>query len=226
MTYSEIKAILAAMAPQAFKGFINTTTGTIPELALYARITNNEIAGNPHKFSWMLREYSLTLTGATTYNLASLIPDLERIYQVYGDTAPGREVPYQGLREYNRDFSGGVRMTLLGKSLRITGASSGTLTIPYYSNYLVLDNDLSTRKLNFVDDDDVSIITETHAMMLIEGIMRFVARKKNEKPYTKPVMLYDGRVAQIEPFTYLLQQAVLADKDIQSSIFDFRFVGA
>lgn len=222
MTYGNIKSLLSAMAPDAFKGLVNVDSGSPTELALYARVTNSEIAANPHKFSWALREYTLTLTGATEYNLKTLIPDLVAIYQIYGDSAPGREAPAQSLREYNRTLGGNIRFSVIGNTLKLTGATSGTLKIPYYSNYLVLDNDGSTRKLNFVDDDDTSVIPEQHVMTLVEGIMRFVDRKKKSGTYTKPFLI-NGRVVNIDPFQYALRQMVQDDNPIQNVVHDFRF---
>lgn len=221
MLWSEIKNLLGALKPYAFKGLVNTTDGTTPELALYARVTNMEIAGNPYKFSWLLREYTLTLTGASSYNLRTLIPDLGRVYQVVGDSFPGREAPVQSPREYNVDVSGSVRISIMGDTLKVTGATSGTLTIPYYSRYLV-ESSGGTRKLDFTADTDVSVIPDQHVMILVEGIKRFVSDKTDEKQSMRTYLL-NGRPTQIDPFSFLLHQAIVDDRPIHASITDFRF---
>lgn len=223
MQWSDTKAILASMAPESFKGFINTTSGSIPEAVMYARFCHNEIAGYSHKFGWLLREYQLTLTGADSYDLRALIPDLVRVYQVVSvPLAPGRAVPYQSLYQYNIDPSGAIRLTLMGDILKITGAPSGTLTIPYYSNYLVKAQD-GTRKRDFTVDTDESVIPGTYDQLLVEGIMRYVNRKGKKGHYTVPVLLYDGRVVNIDPFLSGLQNMALADVPIQRGLYDFRF---
>jgi len=222
MTWLEIKTLLGAMKPYALKGLVGTTAGATPEIALYARATNMEIAGNPYKFWWLTREYTLTLTGATTYNLRTLIPDLGRIYQVTGSAAPNREAPYQSLRDYNIDLSGGVRISVLGDAtLKVTGATSGTLTIPYFSRYLV-ESSGGTRKMDFTDDTDVSVIPEQHIMALVEGIKRFINDKTDEA--TKlDARLVDGKPMQIDRFSYLVRNMILDDRPIHEVVYDFRF---
>jgi len=229
-TWGNIKTLLSAMSPQAMQsGYVEGNSGVPPELTLYARASNSEIAGNPHKFSWLMREYNLTLTGATSYNLTTLVPDLMQIYQIAGDTLSNKEMPYQSPREFTMDV-GGIKFTIKGRTLVFSGASptTGTLTIPYYSNYLVLDEDGVTRKKDFENDDDILVIPDDHFMVLVEGIMRFVYRKealgkKDAQQYVKKVYLWDGRLAEIDPFLHLLTQAVLADNIVASPIYDFRF---
>jgi len=222
MTYADIKTLLQAMFPSVVGGLIATNGGSPTQLELFLRVTNNEICGNPHKFSWRMREYTLTLTGATSYDLRTLIPDLDRVYQVTGSSLANREMPNQSLRDYNLSV-GGMRMAIVGDTLKLSdGGLTGSLTIPYYSNYLVKASD-GTRKLDFSSDTDVSVIPDSHVMMLVEGVGRFVYRKAKQPQYTKPVQLMDGRVANVDPFMYLLQQAIVADKAIQSSVYDFRY---
>lgn len=224
MLWSDLKTLLQNMAPAALRGnFVQKNSGTPTELAYYARLAHNEIAAFPHKFGWLLREYTLTLTGATTYNLKALIPDLVRVHHLPASQVGGREVPYQGIRTYNLDPSGNVRATFMGYTLKLTGQITGTITIPYFSNYLVLDADGVTRKQDFVNDGDMSIVPDEHQNMLVEGVFRYIYRKENKKQYQIQVMLDTGRMVMIDPMTYYLRQAALTDRMIHEAVYDFRF---
>lgn len=199
MTYADIKTLLQTMFPSEMSGLVSITDASPTQLELFLRVVNNEICGNPHKFSWRLREYTLTLTGATSYNLKTLIPDLDRVYQVVGSSLANREMPNQSLREYNIS-AGGVRMCIMGNTLKLAADGlTGTLTIPYYSNYLV-ESAAGVRQLDFLAADDVSVIPEGYIMALIEGVGRFIYRKSRKQQYTRPVQLFDGRIANIDPF--------------------------
>ena len=223
MTYGNIQSLLQGMMPGASTGFISTS-GSPSELAYYLRMVHMELAGGPHKFSWALREYTLTLVaGQTEYNLKTLIPDLVQIYQISGDQIGGYEMGYRPLREQNitRD---GVTFTVMGSTLRLTNPpSSGTLTIPYYSNYLVLDADGTTRKLDFEDADDESIAPAHLDHLLIEGTLRFYQRKEKEPILLVPTPMWDGKVVNLSPFDKFYWMAVQADAVIKDPVYDFRY---
>lgn len=227
-TYAQIKSILTGMSPQTFSGsFINQNSGSPTELALYARFTNMEIAANPHKFKWALRSYTLTFTGATSYDLGTLIPDLVQVYQVVGESLPSRQATVLPLNEFNI-ITGGTVLTFQGKTLKVKNppTAGSTVEIPYFSNYLVATSG-GTRQMDFTADTDVSIIPDEHAPMLIEGIMRFVYRKENtgkgkSNQYVRTVMTWDGRLADLDPFMHLMTQAVLSDNDLAKDVYDFR----
>jgi len=211
------------MVPAAMRGnLVKTNAGSPSEFAFYARLIHNRISGFPHKMSWLIREGTLTLTGAETYNLKTTFPDLVRVYHIPTSQVGGREVPYQSLRDYNLTPSGGARMTIIGHTLKLSGTLTGTLTIPYYSNYLVLDNDGTTRKLDFESDDDESIVPEEHTSILVEGILDYVRRKENKR-FKQNFLLPDGRLVEMEPCAYHLQQAALADRPIQQGIYSLRY---
>lgn len=228
-TWGQIKSTLTGITPQAMSGkIVEKDSGTPTELELYARITMNEIAGNSHKFSWVLREHTLTLTSATSYDLLNEIADFTQIYQIHGDSLPNNESPYQPLKEFNVD-SGGVKFTIQGRNLLFANppTAGSTVKIPYYSNFLVIDKDDSSRKMDFEDDDDRTIIPDEHIPMLTEGIMRFIQRKmnagkKDAREYTRRVMTWDGRVVDIDPGYYHMQEAIRADTPVDMPVRDLR----
>lgn len=217
MTYTELQTILSSMMPAASQGFISS-----PELKYYARMTNMQIAGGPHKFTWMIREYSLTLTGATEYDLSTLIPDLICILQPHGTSVPGYEIGFQSPREFSMQV-GSVAFTIVGGLLRIqNGPTTGTLTIPYFSNYLVKSAG-GTRQLDFTDGTDISVVPNHATQLLLEGILRFYYRKEKEPVYEETVQMWDGRVVKQSPFQALYWIAVQADKLVQNPVYDFRY---
>lgn len=209
------------MMPSAADGFISTA-GSPSELAYYLRMTNMELAGGSHKFSWAIREYSLTLTGASEYNLASLIPDLVEIYQIEGDNVGGYEVPYVSLRTQNLTRSD-INFTIVGSLLRFQNPpTSGTLVIPYYSNYLVKTSG-GTRQLDFSDASDIAICPDHQLQLLVEGVLRFYQRKEKEPILLEPTTMWDGKVVNLPPFQKFYWMAVQADQVIKDPVYDFRF---
>lgn len=219
MTWGEIKTLAGHLQPDAVGSVVTTGDASISELAYYARMANMRIAGSAHKFRSLLREYTLTLTGATDYNLKTLVPDLQKVYQVHDSST---EVGNRKLDEFNVTTGGHV-FTFVGRTLRLKEALSGTLTIPYFSNYLVLDNDLATRKLDFIDDADETVLPYEMTPLLIEGIMDYVYRKATRKEYTKRVQMPDGSITDMNAFEYELQRAILNDNHMERSFADFRF---
>lgn len=224
MTWSEIKTTAQSIVPAELKGFVNYQSGSVTELALYCRMIHNRISGHPHKCSFLLREYTLTLTGASSYNLRTLIPDLVRLYMPpHGSNVPDREVPYQGYRDYSIDTGNNTRMTLFGKTMMLTaGGVTGTLTIPYYSSYLV-ESAAGTRKKDLTDDTDFSIIPNEHENVLIEGIVEF-AKRKTKNPQNQRVFAdHRGRISQMTPFEQELQNLIIADRPIIQGVYEIRY---
>lgn len=221
-TWANIKQLISYMEPAAVAGYVETSSGSPTELAFYARMVNAEIAANPFKHSWRLREYTLTLTGATTYNLGTLIPDLDQVLQIVGDGLPNREAQYLSPSDFNFEI-GGTWATIKGNTLEFKNPpSSGTLTIPYFTKWLVKTSG-GVYQQDFTDGTDISIIPDTHSQILIEGIIEYIKRKAGKKEYTRTVQLFDGRVVNVTPFVYHHQQLILNDKDITSIVRDFRF---
>jgi hypothetical protein len=216
MTWAEIKSLIGGMAPQAMSGVVSSA-----ELAQYARMTHNSIAGHPYKFSFLFKEGSITMDGSASYNLKILLPDLSLLYLAKGDD----RVPYQRPSDWYSKDIGSNTMTVMNNVIKFSyPPTSGTLTVPYYTKYLVIDGTTSAAKLDFENDDDYSIVPDTFSNLLIEGIMRFVWRRENKKAYTMPMVLPDGRITELDPFSFELQNAVLADTPISVGFTDFRFL--
>lgn len=224
MTWSDIKSYLSTMNPESFSKFIdNNDTGTTTpsSLAMFARMTNYKIAGYAHKFSWAVREYTLTLTGASSYDLSSLIPDLSTVYRPYGTNFGGNEPSYRVAHEYNIE-QGGQIFTVVGKTIKLKNPpTSGTLTIPYFSNYLVATSG-GTRQKDFLAESDVSIIPDSQINLLLEGIQQYIDRRERRSINSEQTILFNGRVVSVPVFTAMMQQAAIDDNALAINVRDYR----
>lgn len=210
------------MTPAATSGWVSTDTGNPSELAVYASFALNRILGQSHKFSWQLTEYSLALTGASSYNLKTLIPDLDRILQAVGDGLPGRDGQYLSPYDFNVQV-GGTVFTIKNNILEFKNPpTSGTLIIPYFSQYAVADSD-GVRKRYFEDATDFTFIPNTHIDTLIEMILEYVYRKTSKGQFVRTVLNYDGRQMQVTPGVDGLNRMILDDNNIHEVVKDFRF---
>lgn len=220
MTWAEIQTVATGLKPDAVGSVIQTDNAAISELAWYAWLVNMKMNGRAHKFRACMREYTLTLTSATEYNLATLIPDLQKVYQVLDGNV---EIGHRQFAEFNTT-TGGMIQTLLGKTLRLKEARSGTLVIPYISNYLVVSSS-GTRQKHFLEETDESILYDDMIPCFLEGLMDFVYRKANGgKEYKKTVQLIDGRVTEMNAFEFEIQNLILNDSSMERAFQDFRYL--
>jgi hypothetical protein len=218
MSWRQIKTLAGHLQPDAVGTVVDTEDATLSQLAYYARMAHMRIAGCPHKFRCLIREYTLTLTGATEYALGTLIPDLQKVYQVHDGSS---EVGLRSLAEFN--IYGGISLAFIGNAMRLKEPMTGTLIIPYFSNYLVADDD-GVRKLDFTEDDDVTILPHELEPVLIEGIMDYVYRNATRKEYTKRVQMPSGQITDMNAFEYELQKAILNDSPADRAFTDFRYL--
>ncbi len=217
MTFADLQTLITEMQPGS-SGFISSTG-----LKYFLRMTLMDLAGGDYRFSWALREYTLTLTGASEYNLATLIPDLVSIYQIHGDSVGGYGVPFQNLHDYNLTRSG-QSFTVAGTKLRFQNPpTSGTLTIPYYSKYLVIDGTTSARKLDAEAGADILVVPDELVEVIFEGILRYYHRKEKEPQLLVPTPFWDGKIVNLPPYKAALLRAQQNDTPVLNQIFDFRF---
>lgn len=212
MTWEEIQAIFSAMRPADFSGMVTKgSQGT--DLELYSWLTNLDIDTKQHKFSWQLEEYTLTLNSTGEYDLSTLIPDFSRLYQVVGDAIGGRSPIYRDLYSFNVE-NGGSQMSMRGNTLLLSGATSGTVKIVYYSKYYV-KNSGGTRKARFTDNTDVTTIP--NPMVLIDGMLKYVYARTTG---TNNV----GELVREARANYNLgiQDLILNDQTLTNAVIDVR----
>lgn len=210
MTWGEIKSVVSAIAPDAVGSLVGTS-GSPSQVASFAFLVGMRVASYPHKFKCMLRNGSVTLDGSGEYDLGALLPDLQVPMQVWGQQVGGREIGYRSLPQFNVTV-GGTLMTIMGKTLKVAeNGVTGTLNVPYYSNYLVLDEDGATRKRFFENDNDQSVLYDDMMPLFTEGIMAYIERREKEKDWSK---FLESELAR----------ASLNDRPITRAMFDWRFL--
>lgn len=176
MIYGDIKNICANLyTSYVGNSFIETSAGSPTEFALYLQFVNNRIASYAQDFEFCKETGSVTLTGATSYNLKTLYPDFLTMYQGYG-VNQNQEHPYYP--NYIANVTPAEGFTLKGSLLIPTGNSpaTGTFNFQYKSQYLVKDSQ-GVRKLNFTDDTDVSVLDDADINILIFGVGSYISWK-------------------------------------------------
>lgn len=184
MQWSELKQLISYVyAPYVDKGFVNADSGSPTELAYLAHLVNMQIAGFAQDFDFEKVTGTLTLTGASSYNLKTLLPDLRSVYQMYGINE-NQDHPYLPNDEAN--ITAGDGWTIKNKTLYFTGnaPASGTASLLYKSNYLVI-NAAGTRKRLFEADDDESVLDEADIPVLVYGVGEFINWKANDDAKAK-----------------------------------------
>lgn len=154
------------------------------ELARYCKRVLRLVASN-YIYGFQETTGTITLTGASSYDLSSLFPDFQELwglsYLLNGATAPGAELTYYNPRDflYAADILG---YTLQGTAtLKLYTPSGGTgltgsLTAIYYSK-TILTSAGGTAKDVPTLDTDVFRIPERFLDVLTEGILMFCFRK-------------------------------------------------
>ena len=176
MTWSEIKIAITTIYGQyvgSGKIIDDTDNGSTPSpLAILVGLVHNRISGVPIELNCLKETGTITLTGATTYNLRTLLPGLKTVFQIYGINQ-NQEHPNYGNAEANITPLDG--WTVRGDSLVFTGVAptSGTVTIQYKSKYMV-KNSAGTRQLYFLAEDDYSVLDDDDSNVLIFGVGEFL----------------------------------------------------
>lgn len=175
-TWADVKQTLQDYYPSMVGSnlFVDPDTG---ELAGYARQANNWIASYPHPFTFLKDTYNLTLTGAASYNLRTLIPDIVKVQQITGIDQYQESYP---LSDNEGRLTSGPGHYLRNLTLYFPGTTpaSGTAIIDYKSKYLVQDAVSGLRKLDFEDDADISLIPEEYIPVYCALIGLFIEARE------------------------------------------------
>lgn len=178
MTFADIKTLLSYLyGPYVGKGFINTTSGSVTEVAYLLQLVHDRIASYPNEWEFLKETGSITLTGASTYNLRSSFADLRSVYQIYGINS-NQDHPF--LPNFEANITPATGYSLRDATLIFTGniPGSGTMTIQYKSAYMVKSAG-GTRKLNFTADDDYSVLLDNDINVLIFGVGEYINWKSD-----------------------------------------------
>lgn len=179
MTWEQIKILCQTFYSQYVGSslLIDPDSGSPSQLALFLDLVHNKIANYPQDFEFTKVTSTITLTGASSYNLKTLFPDLISVYQIYGiyDNSEHEFLPNN-----IANITSGDGYTIKGKTLYFTGTAptSGTAKIQYKSKYLVEDSS-GNRKRYFENDDDISVLDNPN--LLIFGLGEFIDNKSDSK---------------------------------------------
>lgn len=147
---------------------------------------------------------TITLTGATSYDLGTLFPDFKQLitltYTPSGTSLP-MEFEYRNLKDFevSRDT---YAYTIQGSStlrLYTPGVTSltGTLGIDYYSRYLALNG--STLIEYPTADANTFALPERYIDVLVEGLLMLAFRKdrSHHEDYTDAKEMFERRLREM-----------------------------
>jgi hypothetical protein len=177
MTWEDIKAQLITLYAKyvSNNGFIEPDSGNPTELALFVDLVHQQVNSNPGMPDYFKRKVgqTITLTGASSYNLRTLFPDYIGLYQVYGVN------DYQDQLNVSQSTNNLLRQN---ESYSVTNGilyfaegypQTGTLKIDYMSAYMVEDSS-GNRKKFFTDETDVSVLLPNHIWVILMGVGQYV----------------------------------------------------
>ena len=173
MTWEELKlAIQVIYSTYVGSGKLidDTDNGTTPSsLAILAYLACNRITNYPVEFDCLKVTSTISLTGASSYDLKTLFPDLKSVYQIYGINE-NQDVIYFSNKEGNITPIDGC--TIKGDTLIFTGVSpTGTATIQYKSKYAV-KTVADVRQKYFLADTDYTVFDDEN--LIVFGIGEFI----------------------------------------------------
>jgi hypothetical protein len=178
-TWADIKMMLTyEFGPYVGKGFVNMDSGSPTELAYKVHLAHCRIMAKPHEWEFAKEVGTIVMTGASTYDLRALFPDLISVYQVWGINE-NQEHPYEANSVINITPADGY--SLRGNLLVFSGnaPASGNLSIQYKSSYMVKDSS-GVRKKYFTDDTDTSVLDDADIPVLILGAGIYIRRKTDD----------------------------------------------
>jgi len=174
ITWSEIKTNLLSIYGQYVGDgkLIESESGSPSQAAFLIDLIHNRIIGWPHEFEFLKENATITLPGTAEVDLASLLPDLKQVYQIYGILSNQES-------KFSPNYQANVIPTTGSYSLRnntayFTGTiPTGTAQVQYKSKYMV-KSAAGVRKQYFTDDDDYSVLDSSDLNVLYFGFGQFV----------------------------------------------------
>lgn len=192
MTWEEIKLAIQTIYGQyvgSGKLIDDTDNGSTPSaLAILVNLVHNRVVGYPAELNCLKETGTITLTGASSYNLKTLLPSLKSVYQVYGINDNQEQEPMGNLEANITPLSG---WTIKGDSLIFSGtAPSGTATLQYKSKYMVKDS-TGTRQQYFLADADYTVLDASDCNILIFGVGQFINWSSDEEAQNRKDQIKD-----------------------------------
>jgi len=166
-----------------------------------------------HKLPSRVKLANITTSGATSFNLNTLVTDFidfktqigegnkDRCIYFYQSSSLPFDLPLVNNSRFVDHTEGGYA-TLIGRTLKISLPSGMTVPaniyFPYYSKYLVLDDDGVTEKEKPENSNDTIISPSEFDDILIDGVLLYISRKeKEDSEYAKNVQEWEKRVQEL-----------------------------
>lgn len=171
--WTDLKSIVISLYGQyvGSGNLIETDAGSPSQLALIFDLVHNRIVNYPFELPCLKVTSTITLTGASSYDLSVLFPDLKSVYQIYGINANQES-------GYLSNYEGNIvpmdnAYTIKGKTLYFTGTApaTGTAYIQYKSKWMV-KTAAGVRQKYFLNDDDVTVLDDEN--LLVFGAGQFI----------------------------------------------------
>lgn len=188
--FSEIKTLAGILYAQYVGSgkLLDGDTGNPSSLALILDLIHQRIVGYPFEWNFLKVKTSWPLTGARTYDLSVLFPDLLATFQIFGINSNQESVPIPDYDANVYPFYDSYQ--IYGDTLSFTGnvPLSGTVAyIQYKSMYMVRDEN-GVPKRYFENDTDYSVLKAGQDSVLTFGIGEFAdwmadSKAKEQRQY-------------------------------------------
>lgn len=188
MTYGEFQNVVQS---------INTGATNPDVIADLTKIVLGKIARRKIR----IKNAEISTGGLTEIDLKTTLPDFID-FKIEASTGKPRCIYYMKSgypifinlvdSEHFAKYVNGHYAYLDGKTLKISFNDSedipATLYFPYYSKYLVLDEDGSTEKIKPENADDEFLLDDLFDDVVLDGVMLYITRSEKENDeYTKAV---------------------------------------
>lgn len=206
-TWGQIREEFSDLYRDSSTSFIGNAAGTGSEIYRMLRRVLRMIDA-PEAYTFQESEYTLTLTGASRYDLDALIPGWKRIKSITTNTASNLSAYPISLRAVDiQDFQSlcdTYAYTIYqNRYLDLYNPSgnfiSGALKIVYYTAYLVKDGSTNLYKALPTSDSDYFALPERFSDVVPEGLAMLAFRKdrSNRDDYRDAKAAFESRLVEL-----------------------------
>lgn len=206
-TWGQIREEFADAFRDTTTGFFGNSAGANTEVVRVLRRVLRLIDA-PEAYTFQEQEYTLSLTGASRYDLDTLIPGWKRIKAINanqsGSPASYRtELQAVELRDFQSlqdSYSYAIFQSRYLELYNPTGVfSSGSLKIIYYTGYLVKDGSTGALKALPTSDSDTFLIPDRFLDVITEGLAMLAFRKdrSNKEDYRDALASFNRALLEL-----------------------------
>ena len=192
MTWEELQALFADQTQG-----ISSQSITNANLQLYMKLKLGKITSY-YDWSFAIRTGTVATSSTSPVDLKTELPDIKRPITFTGSSG---DQPYEWELIPSRDYQltsdgDGDYMDPRGKQLYLqTGTESSipaSINVVYFSKYLVIDDDGTTRKEKPENDDDTFVLPTEWEPLLLDGLQMYILRKhKKYAEYRELKKIFD-----------------------------------